>query len=173
MSTFIDIQGFRGENNEFIAKEVAVLYDDCDDYQLFLIKPPYKKETLSFKVQRNINWLTKYYHGLSWTSGTISLKSLKKILISNLHGRDILVKGEEKKKYLEKLLYKKNQRLYTHISNLEEEEDFLFPSLKTLKKNKNLNQHNCQHHNVNSRKNCALENVFILKNFQLVNHKIE
>jgi len=63
----VDVEGFRQRQQNFIVKELSVRGPNFSDTLFF--KPPfaYTENTLSQK--RNINWLVKFFHGLSWESG--------------------------------------------------------------------------------------------------------
>lgn len=162
MAVFIDIQGFRGFNNEFIPKELAVLYSEQDEYQHFLIEPPFAKGELSLKLQRQTTWLTTHFHGLRWEAGTTSLESLKQFLTLNLHGKIILVKGLEKMCYLENLLELKSGNPFIAIKNIESYK--CYNSLQQLKKFSEDGGYEfscCKHHV----RNCALQNVYLIKNY--------
>lgn len=171
MSVYIDIQGFRGLNKAFIVKEIAILHNDQDDYQHFLIKPPYIKEKLLAKQQRHADWLTKNFHGLHWEAGTVSINSLKKIFNSHLYNQIILVKGLEKKNFLEDLL-ELNINPFICVKNLEDYNCYHnLHDLKRICEEGGYTFNCCKHHY----KNCALQNVYLLKYYvqQLKNFKIE
>lgn len=105
-TVFIDLQGFKSNSNEFIAKEVAVVFNNIQ-YINFIIKPPFDFKCLSTKRQREANWLTKNYHHLNWNDGTVSYQSVCEFVKANVMCSKIYVKGEEKRRWLEKMLQKR------------------------------------------------------------------
>lgn len=91
---FVDLQGFKIQNNGFMVKEICVLSKNLKFHET--IKAPYSFELLTSSERKNIDWITKNLHGLRWTSGCINQCELKKILETILHGKIIFVKGKEK-----------------------------------------------------------------------------
>lgn len=47
---YLDVQGFMGTHNEFIPKEIALVWNE-HKYHHFLIKPPYSFQELSYKLK--------------------------------------------------------------------------------------------------------------------------
>lgn len=97
MEIFIDVQGFKDENNKFILKEIAFLNSE-NICKVFILKSPYPFEKLPKKYQKQSIWLYDNYHGLNWNTGNDTLKSVKKYIYNNnLRIQEIYVKGLEKK----------------------------------------------------------------------------
>jgi len=95
----IDVQGFHGINNNFIAKEISICFNlTC--HQQFLIKPPFNFALLSKKQQKQALWLTKNHHGIDWDAGQLSLLDVKKYLRFNLKNYKVFVKGKQKVSWL-------------------------------------------------------------------------
>ena len=99
MTVVVDMQGFKGLNNKFIAKEIAVLYNESES-QHFIIKPPFKFAELPPSLQTQARWLYNNYHGLSWEGGNVSFTIVKQFLTHNLRNKLVYVKGPEKRKWL-------------------------------------------------------------------------
>ena len=103
---FVDLQGFKFNSNDFIAKEIAVVFNS-KQYINFIIKSPFSLKSLTPQKQKQAKWLTKYFHHINWNDGFISFKSVCRFLKSNLKYSNIYVKGVEKKKWLENILKQK------------------------------------------------------------------
>lgn len=150
----IDIQGFKFNSNNFIAKEIAILFNNNNnsskEHINFIIKPPFDFKRLSRKKQNEANWLIKNYHHLKWGDGSITFKSVVKFLRSNLKYSTIIVKGMEKKKWFEKILQRK-------VFNIEDIGCINFKQMYL----KYPEQFYCGYHNHGV---CALRNVYLLRN---------
>lgn len=103
MYFFVDLQGFKTKNNRFVLKEMCLLSNNSDEEHLYIIKPPFPYNKLSFKYKKQARWLSNYFHGFDWTDGFISYLSTRKLLLSLLPktGAIIFVKGEEKKIWIQ------------------------------------------------------------------------
>lgn len=97
---FIDIQGFRNRHR-FICKEFCMI-SDSEKYHA-IVKSPYNFEKLPIQYQRNANWLTKYFHGLSFECGNVFLRDVVKEIYPKLSGKKVLVKGGEKVEWLKNM----------------------------------------------------------------------
>lgn len=164
----IDIQGFKGNNNEFIVKELAILIDEYICYN-FIIKEPYDFFKLMPHMQRQAKWLTKNHHGLHWANGTSTLSNVRKFLEENLYEQHtiFIVKGVEKKQWIAKYIL--NGKNAYHVLNVE---DFGCASFKNLYKQCH-DLKPCNHHQQNNylrNKVCALVNVKLIYNFLNVNN---
>lgn len=162
MTAFIDMQGFKGLNNKFIVKEIAVLYKD-NTYQHFILYPPFNLQTLSIELQRQASWLYQNYHGLSWDGGNTSLEEALKDISTKLHNHTtIYVKHLEKEQWLNELFTDNNNKTIKQmkIINLD---TFDCPNIQILKKTYPL--YHCLLH----RGCCAFQNIFLFYHF-LINH---
>lgn len=124
MKLILDIQGFRGEENQFIFKELSAVSVNCEAFYNFLFKPPDNRVKFAADVQRTNSWLTKNHHGLEYTQGVVLYEELSAVLqqlMSNVH--TVYVKGEEKRKEILKIL------THPNIINIEE---LGCPSVKQL-----------------------------------------
>lgn len=103
-TTFVDIQGFRGNDNSFIIKEIAFYKSGV--LFTYLFAPPYNYTLLEKKFRKQAVWLFLNHHNLRWNEGYISYSSVKDIIykeliIKNTNNTIIYVKGDEKVKWLQ------------------------------------------------------------------------
>lgn len=95
---FIDLQGFKTYGNRFICKEFCIVKGDSLYHTL--VKSTYPLEHMSSYYKRQANWLTKYYHRLTYDCGDIHITELKRKVFPEIQNKKVLVKGEEKVKWL-------------------------------------------------------------------------
>lgn len=127
MEFIMDVQGFKGEHNQFIIKELAIISTDGQLYELQLFQPPCTFNELSEIVQQQVHYLEKHFHGLYWKSGFQPYSELHQTLKNlNLSGV-VYVKGSEKKIFVTQLL----SNYAVNVVNIEE---LGCPSLSVLKK---------------------------------------
>lgn len=139
----VDFQGFKDNTNKFVIKEFAICSLNGESIRHWIVKPPYEFSELNQTSQINCHWLKKYYHGLSWEGGDITMEELLRNL-SQYRGV-FFVKGIEKKNYLNKF--------FSVVENLE---DFGCPRLNVL-------DHTRMHCFEHSRFNiCSLNNAMNL-----------
>lgn len=157
MEFFVDFQGFRGPNNEFLVKEYAALCLQDNHHVAHLFKPKYAWDELTKKNQKTNTWLTKYLHGLKWNSGYLPYDTLEDVILATLYCASIIyVKGKDKKKFLDEILEKS-----CIVRDLET--DLRCPSWHELPHFFNMI---CLfHRQLNSLRRCALDNVELLKNW--------
>jgi len=61
----IDVQGFLDNNNNFILKEIGIVFEkDPNLNNTFLIEPPYDFTFLNTKSRKTAIWLTNTHHNL-------------------------------------------------------------------------------------------------------------
>lgn len=153
-NVIIDVQGYKDWGNNFIVKEIAVLYNE-NEYQRFLIKPPYDFSYLTEGERKQVLWLQSYKHGLRWNEGVNRYASVRTFLIENIDSHtNVYVKGVEKKKWITSLLGREDG-----VNNVEE---IGCDSLDYLRKYYPTNRRctSTSHSGV-----CALENVYLISNF--------
>lgn len=153
MVYFIDVQGFRGANNQFVLKEIAILHDEYN-LQHFIIRPPTDFGKLPYHLQTQAQWLFRNHHGLTWNGGFTTLNSVANCFSNILRGSIIYVKGVEKAKWIADLFYLDGN---ADIRDLDTE---ACPSLDMLRK-KFTDTPRCIIHSGS----CALQNVFLCKKF--------
>lgn len=149
MDVFVDLQGFRGVNGEFIPKEIAVISADGYKVETLLIEPPENYSELPPSVKKEVSYLEKHFHGLPWGSGYVNFEEFELEVKRILQCFDtVYVKGNEKLNVL--------NFLNKNIVNLEQ---FGCPTLRQLRKKTKAVQ--CTQHTIDNPV-CALENVLIL-----------
>lgn len=111
MNIIVDVQGFKTYDNEFIIKEIAILYNN--QIQVLLFKPPFPFYYLSKIERRTVSWIEKN-RGISWNDGIIPYSDYKNIVINLLKDGRIFTKGSEKVSWLKNISGNKN------VFNLEE-----------------------------------------------------
>lgn len=174
MNYYADIQGFKNlSTNMFVLKEFALVSNDSVIHHT--IKPPYNMNKIKNpKMIYNIKWLIKYFHGLQWDVGDVSMNDIKDIVysmfIDNHSPICIFVKGTEKEKWMNNFLRgifndKKN------IIALNVEPHTYWPKMSDLQTNYPHLQH-CEehtHHKSSIVPICALKNATIMKEYSVNN----
>lgn len=91
---FIDLHGFKAPRGRFICKEICCV----DDNSVFhaLVKSSYPFNKLNSYCKRQANWLTKYFHGLTFDCGDTSIDSVLNIVYPKIIEKTVIVKGIEK-----------------------------------------------------------------------------
>lgn len=112
----VDIQFNIGKNCDLIIKEMAILHANYVAPYYYLFKPPYPFCELSKKEKLQNNYNTKFINNLDWNAGYVDYNAITGILLQ-FKDHTIIVKGEQKKKLLEKLL-----PIGTNILELNDEE---------------------------------------------------
>uniref|UniRef100_A0A8D8X3J6 Uncharacterized protein n=4 Tax=Cacopsylla melanoneura TaxID=428564 RepID=A0A8D8X3J6_9HEMI len=126
-STYIiDIQGFRGNNKEFILKSLAYSkLNDGNYVQQIIFKPPYDIQQLISKRRHEAHYASNNLHLIQWDDGFIKYSDMEETVQSLFtHVREIYVKGLEKATFLNNIL-KRNICMDMDILHC--------PNLKTLK----------------------------------------
>lgn len=121
MHFFVDLQGFKSENNRFIVKEICLLSKMDDKVQLYIIKPPFHYDKLSSEYKIQARWLKNNFHGFDWKDGFISYLSTRKQLLSSLPKSHaiIFVKGAEKIEWIRNMFRSNSLEIdYFNIEDL-------------------------------------------------------
>lgn len=121
-----DIQFFRGNDKELILKSFSYA-KLASDYMIenFVFKPPFAFNDLNIYRRNQATNVTKNIHRLHWNDGFIDYSEIKNIICSHLNNAtEVIVKGAEKKKYLDSIL---ERGVCYNIEQLE------CPNLKSLK----------------------------------------
>lgn len=110
MNLYLDVQGFKIENNRFITKELAAY--DGNHITHYIFKQPFPFDMLPTNLQNQASWLTKNHHCLEWDIGFTPLHLFNKI-INHLASTSphIYVKGLEKANYIQHYITKPVQVL--------------------------------------------------------------
>jgi hypothetical protein len=148
-SLFVDVQGFKSLNNEFIVKEFALCTSEYT--QVFLIKPPYTFSRLSQDEKKRVLWLEKN-HGILWREGYVDPREFRRMIVNHLNNQTIFVKGSEKIQWINDLCAN------CTVIDLGEHDCPNFLHLYEKYCNKT-SAYNCIHH----KNKCALKNVICLK----------
>lgn len=98
---FVDIQGFRSRNGAFICKEFCLV--SGDDVYHSIIKSPFRFGKLLGHFKNQANYNTRYIHGLTWECGDDHLIDFLQTAYMKTLGKIIVVKGDQKVKWLEYL----------------------------------------------------------------------
>lgn len=152
----VDVQGFKDNANRFILKEISVETKNIQFHDI-IKSPAIIERNLDRKHRKGSNWLTKKYHGISWTDGYITLNELRQTLypIFNNSNAQVYVKGGEKMKWVKEIFG--NEEL--NCKNVEDEDFDVLPEERgkcwACYKHKHILDGNKIH--------CALENVKVLK----------
>lgn len=161
-SVIIDVQGFKNIQNKFILKELSICYE-TGEYQNFIIKPPHTYDILTQYEKKQINWLRKNHHGLSWYDGSITFKSVKNFLLDNISSKTLIyTKGLEKTEFIKKLINNKSCVINVEDIGCNKSFQFLKQIYPKMIKCGVLHYAN---------KTCALENALIINYFITVSHK--
>lgn len=99
----LDLQFINGNNKQLFAKEISYMQPDIVDVQHFVLKPPYSEQELDDTTKAQIKFCYKYINGFYWEDGAVDYLELCSIL-NDIKDFDIIVKGIEKKRFLEKYL---------------------------------------------------------------------
>lgn len=157
MIAIVDIQGFKRETNEFIIKEIAILYNKT--LQVFLIKPPFPFEKLTKQEKKQVSWIERN-RKIHWREGFVPYSNYRNLVIDILRDKHIYVKGSEKVLWLKHVLENSN----CNIFNLEDKGCSSLISLyDQYKYSQDL--YNCIYHD----SICALKNVICLNKWCIDN----
>lgn len=96
----LDIQGFMIDGT-FTPKELAFTINGCRIHH-YLFKSPKEFQKLSGEEKKQVQWLERNHHRISYTSGHLDLQDV--MLQPLLPVYKIFVKGSQKKKFLDALL---------------------------------------------------------------------
>lgn len=101
----IDFQYLLGNNNQLFPKEMTIMQADTFIINYFLFKAPYPEEELSDDIKTQNHYSFQKINFLDWNEGDTSYNKIKEILEPySDENYTVLVKGYEKKKFLEKYL---------------------------------------------------------------------
>lgn len=143
MDFIIDLQGFKGPNNQFICKELAIFSLDHHVLNHYLFRTP---ENLQHRSITNM-WITDNHHKLRFDDGDIEYNRIfsifDKIALLSLGGGRLLVKGSEKVQWVRQLCRPQNL-IIIDLSDL--------PSLKS-------SSYSLHPACLANHPNCALQNV--------------
>lgn len=142
---FVDIQSVVGNNRQMFAKELVYMFANSIVPIQYIMKPPYTYQELNQNAVNQNEYSYKNITKLTWDDGDIDYLQLPYIL-NNIQDFIIIVKGEQKRKFLQQFLQN------TVIIDLD-----VNTSLNSLRNY----FHNCPVHD-SSFHRCAILNVFKL-----------
>jgi hypothetical protein len=76
----IEFQAFRGNNNEYIIKELVFLDLVTGVVFPFLFQPPFSFNNLNNKAKTTNRWTVKHFHHIDWCEGFTSYKNLESVM---------------------------------------------------------------------------------------------
>jgi hypothetical protein len=146
----IEFQAFRGNNDEFIIKELVILDLLTGVNYSFMFKPPFAFRKLNSKAKTTNRWLTKNFHCISWNEGFTSYKKIDSIMYHFCKEyTTIYTRGLEKRNWI---------KMYTENSVI----DVMIEKYFTFDYDKNCNLAMNKKH---SDSQCALKNAFKIVEF--------
>lgn len=101
---FVDIQGYKVNKNRFMCKEFCLI-DGTETFHA-IVKSWYPYKKLLSHYKRQVEWLANHFHGLKYDSGDIHIDELTKNVYPKLADKIIIVKGDEKIKWMEYIFRK-------------------------------------------------------------------
>lgn len=157
MKVIVDVQGFKTDQNDFIPKEIAVIYKD--QVQVLLIKPPFHYDHLTNTEKKQVSWIERN-RKILWGEGIVPYDNFKIYFKTFFRNNDVYCKG------LEKILWLKQMFGNSNVYNLE---DYGCPNLLTLYKlyDSSSDIYSCIYHPTI----CALKNVTCMKKWCMLNNK--
>ena len=158
MKYAVDMQGFKQPVDDFIIKELAIVPIESNSNPIiYLFKSPFAFNVLDKKYQKENRWLEYCYHGIPWTSGTISYDQVGFILREVMSdATTVFVKVNSHKKWLERFKF--------NVYNITE---MGYPALDRVPAN--ILMKVCSNHKNAYKAMCALHNVKLIKKFYLDN----
>jgi hypothetical protein len=107
----IELQAFRGNANEFIVKELAILDLQTGAINYFLFKPPFPFKCLHTKPARTNKWVMSHFHHISWSDGNVDYSELDNIMYYYCDKyKTIYTTGSEKCRWIN--IYTSSSRIY-------------------------------------------------------------
>ena len=118
----LDFEGFRHKKSGFIIKELSICSNNYSDTILFL--PPLPYNSLSASERKSHQWVSRFLHGLSWSTGSYPYWFLSQIFVAiklRFPSGKFYAKGKEKSESLQTLLQKEVVDLDTLFCPIVEE----------------------------------------------------
>jgi hypothetical protein len=106
MACVIELQGYCTKEHGFVPKEVFLICDSVE--KKYTIRPIKPYNSFSIEDKKRIDWATRHYHFIPWSSGRFELgEFLRDINKVSSDIKFILSKGAEKVAYLSTILNRK------------------------------------------------------------------
>lgn len=151
MSFFIDVQGFQLNPNSFLCKEIVIFNSVTGCFSHRFIRLPIAFSDLNGTMRTQADVSMKKIHGIKWDKNidTLEYEQISEFIKNCVGTEDtILVKGSEKKKWLNKIIS-------NSVVDFEECPSFI--KLKEFMK-----PNHCKGHLYDNNLSCAIENVFFM-----------
>ena len=157
MDFVVDIQGFRDVNRHFLPKEVAVIALQELIVGHWIVGPPCNFLQLPPDIKTTNSYCTVHVHGIQWFEGEVSLRRLRHHLYKVVKkARNIYVRGDDKRRYLENVLGR-------CVINLEEWKSPTFNKLAAVFPNSLVCASHIEKHIENKKDFCALFKANLLR----------
>lgn len=114
---FIDLQGFKHYRGRFMCKEFCLVDEDYMYHAI--VRANYHFHKMIPRYQRQVNWLIKNYHGLTFYCGDTYIDDLREKVFPKIQNKKILVKGDEKVKWLQYIFRHYGTIDCSNIENLD------------------------------------------------------
>lgn len=105
----VDLQGFRGNNQEFIVKTLAFIPTHFDQkIEQIIFKPPFDFGDLNLKRQEEVKFRVNCLRIPEWNEGFVDYSLLEDTVLAKFeHVSEIIVKGFDSANFLNKTLKRK------------------------------------------------------------------
>lgn len=115
---FVDIQGFKDIDNNFILKEVFIHTVAENTNYHAIIESPFQFHRLNQIERRQIQWITNNHHGICWDAGGIALTQFLDDMKSVVKEKVVICKGDEKLKWLQIFFERISIKKYINCEDL-------------------------------------------------------
>lgn len=99
----VDIQFVVGNFKEYYIKELSVLKPQSHKLHVYIFKPKFEYSKLSTSAKKQNRFIFKHINGLQWNDGDIDYEKLP-LILNSLKDEELIVRGFDKKRVLEKYL---------------------------------------------------------------------
>lgn len=148
---YVDLQGFKVNKNRFMCKEFCLL--DGNEKFHAIVKSWFPHNKLLYHYKRQIEWLSKYFHGLTYDCGDMDIDQLTEIVYPKLVGKTVIVKGSDKINWLKYIFRNYGDISCRNIEDLDYDID-------------ETEQNKCEYHNEQYpcwKYRCAMSNALKLQ----------
>lgn len=160
---FVDLQGFIGNNNRFVVKEIAIITRNISFHDIVKSTPSTFSD-LDAAHKKQVKWLTYNFHGLKWHWGFITLQQLRRAIEPILNEKIVYIKGDKKVKWLEQILgFKWGLCRIIDIESLNSAVSLSMNNGCTYQKFQVCKNHNAMKNKIDC--HCAFKNVLIIQNW--------
>lgn len=103
-TVIVDLQFVVGNEKTYHLKELVILKGNSTSRKHYLFKPPFPECELNTKTQWQNNYNYQNINKLSWSQGYVAYDFVPRAIAELEDYKTIIVKGEQKKLYLEQYL---------------------------------------------------------------------